>query len=124
VQLQFNADTGANYASHNLQGAGSGSPSSGGGGSASRITLAYTPGSPNTANAFSTFNADILDAFSSTKNKTVRSLSGQIDGSWTLVNLWSGAWFNTSSSTSIRLFSSNGTSYVTGSRFSLYGIKG
>lgn len=122
VQLQFNGDTNSNYSWHNLQG-NAASTSSQAGANAVRIPLAYTPGSTNTANSFATAVVDIFDVFDTTKNKTVRSLSGQVDGNWTLINLWSGSWRNTDAISSIRLHSDNATNYVVSSRFSLYGLK-
>jgi hypothetical protein len=63
---------------------------------------------------------DILDAYSSTKNKTTRTLAG-MNG---IVALYSHLFINTGSITSISLSTEDGSSFVSGSRFSLYGIKG
>ena len=67
---------------------------------------------------------DILDAFSTTKNKTSRTLSGRANTSATeaIIELLSGLFISTNSITSIELFGSSNMSV--GSRFSLYGIKG
>ena len=64
---------------------------------------------------------DILDPYA-TKNKTVRSLSGNSGGSDSQVRLMSSAWLNTTSVTSITILGDGGD-LVSGSRFSLYGIK-
>ena len=122
VNLRFNGDSSALSTSLRvLQGNGS-SVSIGGAEGQSRILLSYTPAANNTANTYAAFVADILDPFSSTKNTTVRSLAGQIDGSFTLSSLFGGAWYNTSSVSSILLYCN--ASFVTGTRFSLYGLKG
>jgi hypothetical protein len=76
-----------------------------------------------TANTFSGAVIDILDPFSTTKFKTVRSLSG-FAASSNFIGLGSGLWRDTASTTSLTLLSVSGTSLLTGSRFSLYGIKG
>ena len=67
---------------------------------------------------------DILDAFSTTKNKTSRTLSGRANTSATeaIIELLSGLFISTNSITSIELFGVSNMSV--GSRFSLYGIKG
>jgi hypothetical protein len=121
--IQLNGDTASNYRNHYLIGTGS-SVLSG------DITSSYpagildafsTPGASFVANSFGASVIDLLDAYSTTKNKTVRILSGQA-GTLNRVALSSGAWFNTASVTSITLDGVFG-SYVSGSRFSLYGVK-
>jgi len=63
---------------------------------------------------------DLLDPFSTTKNKTLRTLAG-VAGSG--IYMSSSFWANTAAVTSFEIFS-NGTSFGTSSRFSLYGIRG
>jgi hypothetical protein len=68
---------------------------------------------------------DLLDAYSTTKNKTTRSLSGGIvQSSESGVALSSGLWRSTSAITSATLLSGTGSNLSIGSRFSIYGIKG
>jgi hypothetical protein len=64
---------------------------------------------------------DLLDAFSTSKNKTIRSLHGTTSGG-NVVGLTSGAWLSTNVLTSIEIrgFTAN---FQTGSRFSLYGMR-
>ncbi len=64
---------------------------------------------------------DVLDAFSTNKNKTIRSLAGTTSGG-NIIQLTSGAWLNTSAITSIEIRHFN-ASFQTGSRFSLYGMR-
>ena len=120
VLLNFNSDSGSNYAWHSLRGSGS-AVSSGAGTSQTYIQLGITQTTDNTANAFGPLVADILDFSSSSKNTTVRSLSGQTVGN-TFIDLRSGLWNSTSAVTSIEL-TQFGTDFVTGSRFSLMGVK-
>lgn len=74
------------------------------------------------------FNAtivDVLDFSNTSKNTTVRTLSGfhEAGGLGQGISLNSGAWFDTAAITSIS-FEPNSGNLVAGSRFSLYGIKG
>jgi hypothetical protein len=120
--LRFNADSGANYSWHRL-----GMTTSAGltsqGGSGFNGFYARTAASTNTANSFGVNIIDILDAFSTTKNKTVRGLDGQT-GAYGAVSLGSAAWLSTSALTSLTFFINYGTVFLAGSRFSLYGLKG
>jgi hypothetical protein len=120
VDLRFNGDSGSNYALHRLTGNGS-AVSSAGATSQGGAYAALIPGSSATANAFGASVCDILDTFSSTKNKTTRAMAGQPAGNE--ISMYSGAWFNTASITSIAASIAAGT-FIAGSRFSLYGIKG
>jgi hypothetical protein len=118
-RLRINGDTGTNYATHLLFGSGS-SVSSAAGASATQIALgAVTP----VTNAFSAGVIDLLDAYSTSKNKTVRALAGNTNSTSQEIALTSGVFLSTASITSITL-RPDSDSYSIGSRFSLYGIKG
>jgi hypothetical protein len=121
--LRFNSDTGNNYAIHGLGGTGSGSPYSEAGATRASILLAAggLAGNLLTTNSFTGSVIDILDPYSTTKNKTTRELSGAT-GSEFRVRLGSGLWMNTASVTTIALTCS--ANWLAGSRFSLYGIRG
>jgi hypothetical protein len=119
--IQFNGDNASNYNRHVLQGDGSSVSSfaeTGASGYVGRIT-----GDTATANSFAPAVAEILDAYSSTKNTTVRSLTGYHNSTTPQLYLTSTLWRNTASLTSIRLLPNVGTNFVAGSRFSLYGIR-
>ena len=116
---RFNADTGSNYASHQLQGNGS-SVSSGAQTSQTAIQN-YVIANDTVANNFGSVVMDILDPYSTTKNTTTRAMVGLTSG--TFITLNSGLWMNTASVTSLTLLAQNGN-LMTGSRFSLYGIRG
>jgi hypothetical protein len=122
--IRFNGDTGSNYNSHVLFGNGSSVGSfdmnSAFGATAIWGTVSTRIG---TTSAYAPNIIDILDAYSTTKNKTIRRLSGSTGGS-AIIIMGSGLWRSTSSTTSLTLFGRGGDSYTIGSRFSLYGIKG
>jgi hypothetical protein len=126
VILQFNSDTGSNYTRHGLGGynfGGSSAVYSNAGTSQTSLFLAEAmPVSSSTANVFGAIVTDILDPFETTKNKTVRSLNG-MNAAWSSIELRSGAWLSTTAVSSIVIKPLVGSNLVTGSRFSLYGIK-
>ena len=118
--LRFNSDSGSNYARHFLSGNGS-SVSSGATTSANYVGAGLVTTNSSIA-AFAGNVCDVLDAYSTTKNKTIRTLAGH-PGSLVFIQLLSGVWLNTASITSMTLSPSLGN-FITGSRFSLYGIRG
>lgn len=87
------------------------------------LDLGEVPNNTATANSFGAIITDILDFSQTTKNKTIRSFSGRVDGNSTVVNFVSNARLSTSAITSIEL-KLNLNSLGAFSRFSLYGIKG
>jgi hypothetical protein len=113
-RLRLNGDSGSNYATHLLFTTGS-SVMSAAGTSATEIALSQ---GANETNKFYPGIIDLLDFQSSTKNKTVRAFNGGGE-----VSLTSGVWLSTSAVTSVSLRPDAGN-FITGSRFSLYGIKG
>jgi hypothetical protein len=119
--LRFNADTGSNYATHRLIGNGSAVSSS------AATSQTFSQGGANVSNSgatnsFAASVLDILDPFETTKNTTIRSLGGTPDSASIQISFYSGVYLNTAAVTSIVLFPNIGN-YVSGSRFSLYGIK-
>lgn len=120
--IRFNGDTAANYSRHALLGYGTavdfyglGSQTYGDAGSC--------PGTSTPAGTFAGTVLDVLDAFSVTKYKTTRALSGQ-PGAQLEVRLCSGSWRSLSAVSSITLAVQSGNDIVANSRFSLYGIRG
>jgi hypothetical protein len=122
ISVRLNADTANNYARHGLYGDGS-SVASYGLANQSFMPGIDTSANSSAANIFGAGVIDLLDPYSTTKNKTVRALAGNPSTGFS-VSLGSGHWRNTASVTSITLFPQLGTNIVAGSRFSLYGIKG
>jgi hypothetical protein len=118
----FNSDSSTNYAYHGVQGYNS-SVYSYGQFDKTFMSLGDVGGNA-TANSFAANIFDILDAGSSTKFKTVRSLSGiSQSGLANVITLRSALWRSTSAITSLTMTPST-SSFAIGSRFSLYGIKG
>tara|TARA_R110002126_G_scaffold27448_2_gene92149 strand:+ start:51 stop:647 length:597 start_codon:yes stop_codon:yes gene_type:complete len=124
LSLRFNSDSGSNYALHRLLGNGS-TVSSNNLTSWTEIRLVNSLPDEKMAGTgiFGAIVMDILDFGSSSKNTTIRALSGVQDTDYSSVQLHSGFWNNTNAVTNINIFDSSGGSYVTGSRFSLYGVK-
>ena len=122
LRLRLNGDaTTANYTFHQLAGTGS-SVVSTGNTNQGFLALTNQPGSTSAANIFHPGIVDVLDAFSTTKNKTSRNIGG-FAGSVRNISIYSGVWLSTASITSMEISTATGT-FVAGSRFSLYGIRG
>jgi len=121
--LRFNSDTAANYTTHRLSGDGA-TATAGGNGGATEIVFSRGAGATATAGIFGAVIADIIDYASTTKYKTVRSLTGfDINASGSNIYLYSGAWLSTSAITSITIYA-NGNTIAAGETYALYGIKG
>lgn len=118
-RIRFNNQT-TTYYGHNLRGNGSTVTSGAFDGSSHLDRIPWTGAS---STEFGTFIADILDFNSTTKNKTIRSFGGMIAGSERWVSLQSILWSNTAAITSFKLDPQN-YFFGSGSRISLYGIKG
>jgi len=117
TRMRLNGDTGTNYATHLLIGDGS-SVTSAAASSFSRMSLNMND---DEANVFGAGIVDILDAFETTKNKTIRHLGG-ISATTKQIALTSGVWLNTAAITTITL-SVDANNFAVGSRFSLYGMR-
>jgi hypothetical protein len=120
--MTLNGITTNSYASHYLLGNGSSVSSGASTSRANMITYNSSSGASSASNVFGVNVVDLLDAFSSSKNTTIRGLAGNY-GSNTFVDIYSGLFNNTASITSVTITSGSGN-FVAGSRFSLYGIKG
>jgi hypothetical protein len=127
-QIQFNSDTTyTNYYTHWLYGNGSGVTAFGTQSTNYRgIAIAQNmPDAGSTANIFGGIVVDILDAFSSSKNKTTRSLFGGTG--YSMIGLGSGVWLSTSAISSITLAAYPGNltnSIAANTRISIYGARG
>ena len=120
LSVRVNGVSTSSYSQHRLFGTGSSVISS----AESSITLfrmGFISSATATANSFGAGVIDILDPYSTTKNKTFRSLGGVVLGA---VALSSGAFLSTAAVSSITITSETGANFVTGSRFSIYGIRG
>lgn len=123
IYVRYNGDTGSNYSSHGFGTSGSlyGETSSG-------VDKTYFAGGAiaannNTTNVFTTVVVDLVDAFNTNKYK-VHMVTWGAKGTEVRTGIGSGRWGSTSAITSIVMALNSGQSFVSGSRFSLYGIKG
>lgn len=122
IFLRFNGDTGANYARHEVSGFGSGTGAAYSGTSQASMLIGFE--SFGASASFGSGIIHIADAASTSKTKTVRSLTGyDLNGSGG-VGFLSGLWFKTPEAiTSITFIQGNGGNFAAGSQFSLYGVK-
>jgi hypothetical protein len=119
IGVQFNATT-SGYFWHELQGNGTSATSSAST-SQSSMRLGYTTGNSSAASAFGVMVLDVLDPYSTTRNKTFRALTGGTN--LNRIRLTSGSLVLTNSVTEIKL-NDNFANFAIGSRFSIYGIRG
>lgn len=123
LAIRFNSDTGSNYANHRL--GGNGSTASASNATAETYCKTYwIPASDWTAGQFGVSIIDIHDYTSTTKNKTVRALTGRDQNGGGEISLTSSLWLSTSAITSISLLLDTGASFISSSTFALYSIKG
>ena len=120
--MRLNGDGGLNYSRHELYAEGTGTVGAYAETSRSSFYISQPPAASATANIFNASVTDLLDAYSTTKNKTKRTMFGSTGVN--LIDLASGAWLNTASITTIAFTLSSTDKFLAGSRFSLYGIKG
>ena len=126
LKIQFNGVTGSSYNFHYLNGDGS-TVNTGVASSIPNDVIQIRNIAGNTAgsNQFGAMTLSLLDFGSTNKTKTIRAMSGLlVTGSenFSRVELTSGFLNSTNAITSMLLFPASG-SFVSGSRFSLYGIK-
>lgn len=121
--IQFNSDTGANYAYHRLEGTGAAATASGGATQTIGLISDAGVGDSATASIFGASVIDILDYAITSKYKTIRAFAGVDTNGGGQIGLSSSLWQSTSSITSIQLKPGN-TAFKAGSTFALYGIKG
>jgi hypothetical protein len=119
IWMRLNGDTNnANYASHILWGNGA-SPFASAFGTALGSYLGYS----GSTTSFVGATTDILDYGSTSKNKTVRTLSGSDANGSGQIYLASGLWMNSSTATSSLFISPASGTFNQYSQFALYGIK-
>ena len=119
--INLNGDTGSNYSYHTLR-VNLPNVVSQGYGNQSNYFIGAVAADDVGTGIFSPGIVDVLDFASSSKNTTLKTLGGNVSSNNT-VYLSSGGYFSTNAITSIA-FSLNSGDYLTGTRFSLYGIKG
>jgi hypothetical protein len=121
-KLNMNSTT-STYRDHHLSGNGSTV-------TANNDTTTYLPmyNFPRTSMLASSFGVGIIDLHdyaSTTKNKTLRMMTGYNDntGGYGQVWLYSGLWVNTSAITNLTFAPQSGA-FASGTTFALYGMKG
>ena len=126
LRVNLNGDTGSNYASHHIEGDGGGVYANANT-SQSFARIGFLPGTSIASAAWGAAVFDLLDFNSSSKNSTMRTLSGFADDSGLSgtprIYLRSAFWNNTAAVTSIAIGNSSAGNFFAGSRFSLYGVK-
>jgi len=123
ILATFNSDSGSNYAFHQLVGNGSTATASS---QASNTSTTIARGAYDglTAGIFTALVMDIFDYTSTSKNKTVRTLSGYDSNSSDGQSvLYSGLWFATPAAINRIDISSNAGNLMQYSQLSLYGIR-
>lgn len=121
ARLRFNSDTGSNYRFHYLGGSGS-AAYAGDSGASAFAYAGLTSGASATSGVMGVQVIDILDYVNTTKNKTVRALTGTDNNGSGYIELDSSLWINTSAINSLSIFFTSG-SIAEYSSFALYGIK-
>jgi hypothetical protein len=118
IRLRINNDSGANYFRHGLFANGT---AVGSFAVLNETSLQFgNIAGATTSGLFGASIIDIVDAFSLSKNKTIRSLAGYSSFE---IFLRTGARISLEPTSSITLSPVVGTNFVNGSRFSLYGIR-
>lgn len=111
------------YSRHALIGpSGGGAATSSGTASQTSISISSGMAGSTFANTFAPGIIDITEAYSTTKNKVLRSYSG-IDSSPQSISINSGMYESTTAISSVQLLA-NLNNIAVGSRFSIYGIRG
>lgn len=120
LYARFNNDSNnSNYRTHRLSGNGS----SAGSDSYQLPVASSVNGNGNAATYYAGGIIDILDYTNTSKNKTIRSLSGWDGNGSGIIYLISELWINTSAITQIDLTTYSSSSFRQYSQFALYGIK-
>jgi hypothetical protein len=116
---RLNGDTGTNYTGHGLAANGS-TVTSFRTAENTHFHAGLSVSASATSGEYSATIIDILDAYSTTKYKVTRSMTGAVGPA--LLRVYSGLWLNTASTTSFTIFGASG-SLVAGTRMSIYGIR-
>ena len=118
-------DTGSDYYSHFMS--GSGSTEGGGVGGSTELRIGRVAGSKTDEDAANYGSAviDILDYANANKNTTVLGiggLAGDSSATGSIVALSSGIWETASTVTAVRVDAMDGSGFIRGSEFTLYGL--
>lgn len=130
IKIVLNSDTGNNYNGfriYQISGTTGGDQHNSSGGYA---YTAYINFNSNPANAFSNHQIYITNNANTNFQKTILShgymstnLAGTTPNPYSYASMTGNTWYNTSIITNITLSVLNGSNFISGSSFSLYGIK-
>lgn len=118
--MRLNSDTGSNYSWTFVRGDGSAASSF----RAANVTglgIGEVIAANQTSGIFNVVTTDLMNYTNTTTNKTVISRSS-VSANYG-AEAWISTWRNTAAVTSIGLYFANGSNLLTGSTFTLYGIK-
>lgn len=125
-KITFNSN-GTGYGEHRLVGNGSTASAGGAVGNSDFGNFgALVPGGGGGLSGQETaYILDIHDYQSTTKNKTIRAISGyDANGGGGSIRLGSGLWINTAAISTIKIDSDTGSVWYAGTTFALYGMVG
>jgi hypothetical protein len=117
LRAQFNSDTGTNYSYTQLYGNSGGASSNRG---TSQTGVRISNGSPNSGSSFGISRTHFMNYSNAT---TYKSTVTRTDEASTITSAFVGLWRSTSAITSITIYPESGGNILTGSTFTLYGIK-
>jgi hypothetical protein len=121
LDMQFNSDTGSNYAWHQLYGTGSAAAANANSSKTSISVAGRAPEASTTASVFGGNIIDILDYANTSKATTMRSFHGADTNGGGIVVVSSGLWTSTAAVTSIKLF--HGSNFAQHTTAALFGVK-
>lgn len=129
IMGRINDNAGTAYSMHSIEVNGSTKSSFGlSAGTTNDYRVSRTPGTNVSALVFAGSIVDILDYTSSAKRHSIRTLAGHHEGSnYSALGVYSTAFSGSGSAiTSLTFYANSGGSstFIAGSRFSIYGIKG
>ena len=125
LYIQFNADSGSNYAYQAGQAMANSTVSANNEISQTWIRIAGA-GMVSTSGVFGGSIMDIQDYTSTVQNKSVRAIAGGSANTTTanyMTAISQGAWNSTAAITEVKIYSGNGN-FLANTTFALYGIKG
>jgi hypothetical protein len=124
LAIRVNGISTNSYSWHFMRGSGA-SVTSTNGTTTNGMFLGQFTADNATASSYGGGVIDLLDPYSTSKNKTFRGFSGVASANITRSTLYSGLFQSTDAVDSIAIFSQNfSDNMIAGSRFSLYGIRG
>ena len=123
LNVNINSDTGTNYSKHKLARNGSSVMSQGVSPDTTFDFATPMPGASSASGMYGAYVLDISDYAKTTKNKTLKMLSGNTDitNANAIVSLASSVWLSTAAINSVTFTVAGSNFFIAGSRFSLYG---